>query len=89
MAEMKALAAKSRFGDIIEITGYLSFGFYARMHVVYICAWDTSSPPHPHPPTFTFSSQCENMHISAKEYKQEVNQAGEGVWVVLLLYKSE
>ena len=38
MAEMKALAAKSRFGDIIEITGYLSFGFYARMHVVYICA---------------------------------------------------
>ena len=29
------------------------------------------------------------LFITAKEYKQEVNQAGAGVWVVVLLYKSE
>eukprot|EP00056_Hartaetosiga_gracilis_P003397 m.63422 g.63422 ORF g.63422 m.63422 type:complete len:252 (+) comp11437_c0_seq2:54-809(+) len=29
------------------------------------------------------------MEITAQEYKREVNEAGEGVWVVLLLYKPE
>eukprot|EP00047_Mylnosiga_fluctuans_P003915 m.231662 g.231662 ORF g.231662 m.231662 type:complete len:434 (-) comp12249_c0_seq1:117-1418(-) len=45
IAEMKAQASKSKFGEIINIT--------------------------------------------AKEYKQEVNNAGKGIWVVLFLYKTE
>lgn len=29
------------------------------------------------------------IDITAKEYKAEVNEAGKGIWVVLLLYKPE
>jgi len=43
IAELKALASKARFGDVVE--------------------------------------------ISAQDYVQEVNKAGEGVWVILHLYK--
>ncbi len=30
-----------------------------------------------------------SLIVEAKEYKQEVNEAGKNIWVVLFLYKSE
>jgi hypothetical protein len=74
--EMKAEAAKKQFGEVINITGMPYPGYVSPR---YKCPVQSLIDLIPCPTSFKKSE--------ANEYKAEINEAGEGIWVVLHLYQ--